>query len=85
MQGQLEYMERAISWSAAAGLKVWIDLHGAPGSQNGFDNSGFRDGLGWQSIPGNVEHTKKVIHELVRQFASHPAVTGIELLNERKL
>ncbi|CAN0026476.1 unnamed protein product, partial [Choristocarpus tenellus] len=29
-----------IRWAKEAGLYVIIDLHGAPGSQNGLDNSG---------------------------------------------
>jgi glucan 1,3-beta-glucosidase len=31
---------RIIRYAKNAGLQVIIDLHGAPGSQNGFDNSG---------------------------------------------
>jgi glucan 1,3-beta-glucosidase len=36
IQGQLPYLETAIQWAGNYGLKVIIDLHGAPGSQNGF-------------------------------------------------
>ena len=34
--GQLPYLESAVQWAGNYGLKVIIDLHGAPGSQNGF-------------------------------------------------
>lgn len=47
IQGAYDYVPRALDWAQAAGLKVVIDLHGAPGSQNGFDNSGRRGGIGW--------------------------------------
>jgi hypothetical protein len=28
IQGQIPYLDQAIQWAGAAGLKVWIDLHG---------------------------------------------------------
>ena len=34
------YLRRLVKWADDLGLKVLIDLHAAPGSQNGFDNSG---------------------------------------------
>ncbi|KAL9031983.1 MAG: hypothetical protein Q9196_000056 [Gyalolechia fulgens] len=40
IQGAAPYIDKAIGWARQTGLKVWIDLHGAPLSQNGFDNSG---------------------------------------------
>lgn len=82
--GQLEYLSKAISWARITGLKVWIDLHGAPGSQNGFDNSGWRDHLEWQN-GNNVQLTVDVIRELAHRFAKSDVVTAIEVLNERVL
>ena len=38
--GELTYLQRAMHWFKASHLKVVFDLHCAPGSQNGFDNSG---------------------------------------------
>jgi glucan 1,3-beta-glucosidase len=40
IQGQEPYLRKALGWANNYGIKVLIDLHGAPGSQNGFDNSG---------------------------------------------
>jgi glucan 1,3-beta-glucosidase len=37
--GAYEYLKLAVNWAASLNLKVMIDLHGVPGSQNGFDNS----------------------------------------------
>ena len=34
-------------WMDELGLVANIDLHGAPGSQNGFDNSGRAGGAHW--------------------------------------
>ena len=58
-----------------------IDLHGAMLSQNGLDNSGKRGNVQWGQ--GNsVEITHKALNKLRDDFASHPAVAAIELLNE---
>jgi len=86
VQGQLKHLNNAINWAGSVGLKVWIDLHGAPGSQNGFDNSGKRDSIEWQQ-GDNVKHTVETIRDLARIYAQsqyNNVVTAIELLNERK-
>lgn len=31
-QGAAPYIDAAVDWARATGLKIWIDLHGAPGS-----------------------------------------------------
>jgi aryl-phospho-beta-D-glucosidase BglC (GH1 family) len=36
IQGQLPYLRSAVNWARAHNLKLVIDLHGAPGSQNGY-------------------------------------------------
>ena len=85
VQGQLPYLDRALEWARQVGLQVWVDLHGAPGSQNGFDNSGQRDRLDWQTTPGLVEHTVKVLGILSQRYARpeyEGVVAGIEVLNE---
>ncbi|KAK2806385.1 exo-1,3-beta-glucanase [Onygenales sp. PD_10] len=82
VQGQLEYLDKAIGWARGAGLKVIIDLHGAPGSQNGFDNSGRRGPITWQS--GNtVQQTLTALQRLAARYGSQTeTITAIELLNE---
>ena len=35
IQGQLPYLQNAVQWASQYGLKVIVDLHGTPGSQNG--------------------------------------------------
>ena len=47
IQGQAAYLDQAIGWARDNGLMVILDLHGAPGSQNGFDNSGRRGSEQW--------------------------------------
>jgi len=38
--GGWEFFRRLVGWCREEGIEVWPDLHTAPGSQNGFDNSG---------------------------------------------
>lgn len=81
VQGAYEWLGKALDWADNAGIKVMIDLHGAPGSQNGFDNSGKRGEVGWTQ--GNtVDQTIKALNKIRDDHASHPAVASIELLNE---
>ncbi|KAJ5746460.1 hypothetical protein N7520_011642 [Penicillium odoratum] len=83
VDGQLEYLDRGVTWARAAGLKVMVDLHGAPGSQNGFDNSGKRGSIGWQQNANNVVNTKSALRALTTRYANDTdVVTAIEALNE---
>jgi len=45
----LFYLRRALVWLDELNMKAEIDLHGGPGSQNGFDNSGKRGEINWVS------------------------------------
>lgn len=84
VQGQEKYLDKAIEWARNNDLKVWIDLHGAPGSQNGFDNSGLRDTIGFQSDT-NVGVTLTVLQKIFDKYGAwdyEDVISGIELLNE---
>jgi len=85
VQGQFEYLIKAVGWCRGVGLKVMIDLHGAPGSQNGADNSGKRGDIGWDENPDYVERTKAVLVKLTNKFSKPEyaqVVAGIQPLNE---
>ncbi|KAK4626524.1 Glucan 1,3-beta-glucosidase [Fulvia fulva] len=81
VQGAYAHMRQAVEWAGNNGLKVMIDLHGAPRSQNGFDNSGKRGPVGWTQGE-SVANTIKALNKIRDDFASNPAVAAIELLNE---
>lgn len=56
--------------------------YSAPGSQNGFDNSGRMGSIAWQR-GDNVANTLKAVQALADRYASQSdVVTAIELLNE---
>ncbi|KAI9660133.1 MAG: exo-1,3-beta-glucanase [Bathelium mastoideum] len=89
--GAAPYLDKAIDWARNAqpkALKVIVDLHGAPLSQNGFDNSGQRilapGKPGWQG-GDSVNQTLAVLKILSEKYAvpaNQDVVAGIELLNE---
>ena len=82
VQGQLTVLDQAITWARGAGLKVMLDLHGAPGSQNGFDNSGRYGPIDWQQ-GDTVQQTVTAIQNLAQRYSGDTdTVTTIELLNE---
>jgi len=92
--GDLAYLERAVKWCSDVGIHVVLDLHCAPGSQNGFDNSGrmgevhFADtevaSNGRITYP-NINRALRVIDALAKHFSAQEyknTVSGIELVNE---
>ncbi|RIB13668.1 Glycoside Hydrolase Family 5 protein [Gigaspora rosea] len=84
VMGGFKYLLEAVRWAKKYGLKVIIDLHGAPGSQNGFDNSGRYGPIKWQT-DDNIQRTLNVIKNITLTF-NHPefrnTVTSIGVLNE---
>lgn len=82
VQGQLDVLDKAINWARGAGLKVMLDLHGAPGSQNGFDNSGKYGSIDWQQ-GDTVSQTLTALKNLANRYKGDTdVVTAVELLNE---
>lgn len=78
IQGQLQYLDMAVGWAGEYGLKVIVDLHGAPGSQNGFDNSGQRLNYPtWHTQSGAVARTNAIIKTLASKYADNPWVVPI--------
>ena len=50
-------------------MKIVIDLHAAPGSQNGFEHSSSRDGSQeWGTTDDNIQKTVDVIEFLVARL-----------------
>ncbi|KAL3230064.1 hypothetical protein RNJ44_01427 [Nakaseomyces bracarensis] len=78
------YLDQAIQWAANNGIKVWVDLHGAVGSQNGFDNSGLRDSFDFL-VDENLAVTKQVLNYILKKYSQQEyldTVIGVELINE---
>ncbi|KAH3672685.1 hypothetical protein WICMUC_004203 [Wickerhamomyces mucosus] len=85
VQGQIKYLDRAIDWARLQDLKVWIDLHGLPGSQNGFDNSGQRGNVSWFDNEENLNITFKTLNYIFAKYGGGnytDVIIGIEIANE---
>jgi glucan 1,3-beta-glucosidase len=82
VQGAYDYVGKAVGWAGKHGIKVMLDLHGAPRSQNGFDNSGQLKSTPEWTQADSVEQTLKALNKLRDDFGDNPNVAAIELLNE---
>lgn len=79
--GAWPYLLRALNSARAAGIRVIVDLHGAPGSQNGYDNSGQRtDNPTWATNSTNVNRTIEILSFVADSIGG--MVDVLELLNE---
>ncbi|KAF2722131.1 glycoside hydrolase family 5 protein [Polychaeton citri CBS 116435] len=84
IQGADAYLEKAIGWARNTGIKVLVDCHGSPGSQNGFDNSGRKGNVKWQT-EDNLQLSIKVLEKMAAKYGSleyADVVFGLELVNE---
>ncbi len=74
------FIDFALDQAQANGLKLLLDLHGAPGSQNGWDHNGRMGPINWPE-PQNVQETLRVLESFAQRNGGHPALWGSELLN----
>ncbi|KAF2097519.1 glycoside hydrolase [Rhizodiscina lignyota] len=84
IQGAEQYLDKALEWARDADMLVWIDLHGHPGSQNGFDNSGREGDVDWQQ-GNNMDRSISVLTTIATKYGAEKyadVVAGIELVNE---
>jgi glucan 1,3-beta-glucosidase len=82
VEGGIEVLDRALDWAAEFGLHVVLDLHAAPGCQNGFDNGGIKDICEWHTRPEYIDHSVELLGRIAARYSPHPALHAIEVLNE---
>ncbi|WP_257032048.1 glycoside hydrolase family 5 protein [Paenibacillus sp. E222] len=68
--GCVEYLDKAFNWAEKYGLQILIDLHTAPGSQNGFDNGGICGVCKWGQNPEEVEFVLNVLERLAQRYGN---------------
>ncbi|XP_010269194.1 PREDICTED: probable glucan 1,3-beta-glucosidase ARB_04467 [Nelumbo nucifera] len=79
--GSLEALDNAFTWAQKYNMKVIVDLHAVPGSQNGNEHSGTRDGYEeWGD--SYIQETVAVIDFLAARYGNKPSFAAIELMNE---
>ncbi len=82
VEGGLAVLDRAFDWADELGLHVVLDLHAAPGCQNGFDNGGIKDVCQWHTKTEYIDYSLGVLERLAERYHVRPALHGIEVLNE---
>ncbi|KAG5933514.1 hypothetical protein E4U60_004428 [Claviceps pazoutovae] len=85
------YLLRGIEWARKYGLRVNLDLHALPGSQNGWNHSGRLGPIGWlNGTDGQVNAKRSLeIHDKLTQFFAQDRykniITHYGLANEPKM
>lgn len=77
-----KYLDFSFKMCEKYGLKLIVQLHAAPGSQNGEIHSGKRGQVLWHKSEVNIAQSIGVIVELAKRYGHHPNLAGIGLLNE---
>lgn len=80
--GCVEELDKAFAWAEKHGLKILIDLHTAPLSQNGFDNGGICGVCKWSQNPEEVEFVLNVLEKLAQRYGQREGLFGITPINE---
>ena len=73
------YLLRAIEYCRKYGLRVSLDLHAAPGSQNGWNHSGHEDKINWlNGTDGDLNAQRSLdIHDQLSQFFAQPRYKNV--------
>jgi len=88
LTGQWPVLVRALQWAKKYNLKAIIDLHAAPGSQNGWDNSGRQGMVNWgtgDTVNRTLELLERLamgILQLEMDNTTSGVVIGLEVMNE---
>lgn len=80
----IKYLDWAVKMAKKHRLKVLVDLHAAPGSQNGHDHSGRVGKALWYRSADYRRKTVEILAQIAEYYRNEPTVWGIELLNEPK-
>ncbi|CAG8693227.1 2553_t:CDS:2, partial [Acaulospora morrowiae] len=86
-----DYLLKGIEWARKYGLRVLVELHTAPGSQNGWNHSGRQGNINWLLGPNgtaNADRTLSIIREIISSLNSpnyQHVVPLISHLNEPRV
>jgi glucan 1,3-beta-glucosidase len=80
--GGIDILDQAFLWAEDLGLSIVLDLHAAPGCQNGFDNGGIKDVCEWHTDESYINHSLWVLEQLAARYHGRLVFHGIEVLNE---
>lgn len=87
-EGAIERLDWLVSTSLSYGFELLLDLHAAPGAQNGAAHSGSGNSVSninstkWLNDTSAQEETIEILCKLAHRYKDSPHIWGIELLNE---
>lgn len=81
MEG-VEHLDWLMDEARKRDMQILLELHTAPGSQNGHDHSGKKGGVGWHRSPVLIDVALDVIELLAARYKTYNNLLGIGLLNE---
>lgn len=82
VEGGIDILDQAFDWAEEFGIAILLDLHAAPGCQNGFDNGGIKDVCEWHTDPAYIDFSLWVLENLAQRYQGRNALHAIEVLNE---
>ena len=83
--GAIDRLDWIVATAKRHGMKILIDLHGAPDAQNTRDHSGSGNqphDTAWLKNRSAQDRTIKILCRLARRYRQERHIWGIELLNE---
>eukprot|EP01038_Epipyxis_sp_PR26KG_P012436 gene12436-16680_t len=81
LSDSLYYIDWAFDMADKYNLTILLDLHGAPGSQNGIDHSGCSMPPTWIK-PQNIQLTLQAVEAMAERYSNRTSLLGIEMINE---
>ncbi|KAI0644611.1 glycoside hydrolase, partial [Trametes meyenii] len=69
-----KYILRLLGWARKYGLRVLLDLHTIPGSQNGYNHSGKLGSVNWMNGPMGIANGERSLDyiRIITEFISQP-------------
>lgn len=80
--GCIEELDKAFVWAEKYGIRIIVDLHTTPMSQNGFDNGGISGVCRWAQLPDEVDYVLNVLEKLAKRYGHREGLLGITPVNE---
>lgn len=78
----VRWLDWAMDMAEKYGLRVLIDVHGLPGSQNGNDHSGQVGKARWYSDGRYRERSLEAVCAVARRYKDRNSLWGLQIINE---
>jgi len=73
------YFTKAISWARKYGIRILLDYHALPGSQNGWNHSGKSGQINWMYGVMGIVNAQRHLETLrtLTQYISQPGIKEV--------